>query len=435
MTDVALGLSLFAVAVLGACIGSFVNVLAYRLPKGQGIVFPPSGCPSCGTRLTAADNIPVLGWFLLKGRCRYCGDRISFGYPVVEAVTAALFTAWFSVCYLTALRPGMAIPGLDDTSLILLTHFVLLGGLVAASLVDARHFIVPLEIPWTVTAVAVVLLPLTAAVFPWSLLTPTDPGAIAEVYRDAVAVRGRVGGDVILSAMPFDRRPTLLFGGVGAMAGVLVASLLVRLRWLPRSFGGEAAEGPPAGAAGDSTEAAAAEPEAPETEGDEKETETAVHPRREMLKEALFLLFPVVGWVAATSVPIDYDGWPPAAERAAWVLAGVLTGYLTGGAVVWGVRLLGTAWLDKEAMGLGDAHLLAAVGAVGGWEVAVLAFFGAAFVALTYTVLAEGVGRLLRRRVRMIPYGPHIAVATVLVMVFREPIWAYMVAHFVSGPM
>lgn len=82
--------------VLGACIGSFLNVVVYRLPRGLSVWHPPSHCPHCHTRLRPWDNVPVLGWLWLRGRCRYCGAGIAPRYPLVEAATALWFAlAWW----------------------------------------------------------------------------------------------------------------------------------------------------------------------------------------------------------------------------------------------------------------------------------------------------------------------------------------------------
>jgi leader peptidase (prepilin peptidase) / N-methyltransferase len=78
-------------ALFGLLIGSFLNVVAWRLPRGESLVKPRSKCPGCGTQLAAYDNIPVFSWLVLRGRCRGCKTRISARYPVVEAVTAALY--------------------------------------------------------------------------------------------------------------------------------------------------------------------------------------------------------------------------------------------------------------------------------------------------------------------------------------------------------
>jgi leader peptidase (prepilin peptidase) / N-methyltransferase len=78
-------------ALFGLLIGSFLNVVAWRLPRGESLVKPRSKCPGCATQLKAYDNIPVFSWLMLRGRCRGCGEKISARYPIVEAVTAALY--------------------------------------------------------------------------------------------------------------------------------------------------------------------------------------------------------------------------------------------------------------------------------------------------------------------------------------------------------
>lgn len=86
--------SLF-VFMIGAAIGSFLNVVIYRLPAGESILAPPSHCPRCQERLAWHDNVPVLAWFWLRGRCRYCRGAIAFRYPLVEAIAGGLFLAVF----------------------------------------------------------------------------------------------------------------------------------------------------------------------------------------------------------------------------------------------------------------------------------------------------------------------------------------------------
>ncbi|NOY57174.1 MAG: prepilin peptidase [Actinobacteria bacterium] len=85
------------IALAGLMVGSFLNVVAYRIPLGLSVVNPPSACPHCGHPIRPWDNIPVLSWLLLGGRCRDCGERISIRYPLVEVFTAGVFgaSAWF----------------------------------------------------------------------------------------------------------------------------------------------------------------------------------------------------------------------------------------------------------------------------------------------------------------------------------------------------
>jgi leader peptidase (prepilin peptidase)/N-methyltransferase len=102
--------------VAGLAVGSFLNVVIHRLPRGESVVSPRSRCPGCGKQIRGADNIPVVSWLLLRGRCRDCGEPISPRYPIVEALTGALFaavvvsqdagdTTWLGLALVTALVP------------------------------------------------------------------------------------------------------------------------------------------------------------------------------------------------------------------------------------------------------------------------------------------------------------------------------------------
>ncbi|APW64132.1 prepilin peptidase [Paludisphaera borealis] len=77
--------------VVGSCVGSFLNVCVYRVPRGRSVLNPPSSCPCCGSSIRARDNVPVLGWIFLGGTCRDCGGRISIRYPLIELATGLLF--------------------------------------------------------------------------------------------------------------------------------------------------------------------------------------------------------------------------------------------------------------------------------------------------------------------------------------------------------
>ncbi len=92
MTD---GFFYLYIFLLGACIGSFLNVCIYRLPRDLSIVSPRSFCPGCRAPVRAYDNLPLLSYLLLRGRCRSCGAKISWRYPLVEAITGGLAVALF----------------------------------------------------------------------------------------------------------------------------------------------------------------------------------------------------------------------------------------------------------------------------------------------------------------------------------------------------
>jgi len=114
----------FVVAVCGALglvIGSFLNVVVWRVPRGESVVHPPSACPSCGARVRPRDNVPVVSWLLLRGRCRDCREPISARYPSVELLTGVLFAAtarlvgpsWELPAYLYLVAIGVALAFID----------------------------------------------------------------------------------------------------------------------------------------------------------------------------------------------------------------------------------------------------------------------------------------------------------------------------------
>lgn len=114
-------LALALIAVFGLLIGSFLNVVTWRVPRGEDIVKPPSHCPNCDHQLAWRDNIPVLSWLLLGGKCRYCGARISARYPATEILTAIVFAAlaliiginWSLPAYLWLGGAGIALAIID----------------------------------------------------------------------------------------------------------------------------------------------------------------------------------------------------------------------------------------------------------------------------------------------------------------------------------
>ena len=126
--DVPLPIVAAFTGILGAIIGSFLNVVIHRIPLEQSIVFPNSACPSCSTPLRAYDNIPILSYLILRGRCRSCRNPISIRYPVVEALTALLFVA-------VALRDGISYALPFDLAFV--------AALIALIFIDAEHMILP----------------------------------------------------------------------------------------------------------------------------------------------------------------------------------------------------------------------------------------------------------------------------------------------------
>jgi len=402
------------VFAVGACVGSLVNVLVYRLPRGLDVVRPTSRCPSCGTLLTWRENVPILGWLVLRGRCRFCRSSISPEYPAVEASVAGLFALLFLVCYAEggrflgvnfgAIQPEWARAGFAMTWPIFVVLLVLMSCVTAMILVDAKTYQIPLVLTWVPAAVAIIAHPSWA----WWI----------ERAGNARWMTPAPGWSWAL-ATPSPGSWWWIGGALGGTVGVAISNLLLARGLIGRSFADyEAWEREARAAAG----AEAADP------GVQMWIQYP-HARREMLRELVFLTPVIALGLAGGAIAARLAGpwtWNPALmsefpahEAPRWleVLAGVLLGYLVGGGLVWAVRILGSLAFGKEAMGLGDVHMLAAIGASLGWTDAIFVFFGATFVGVFWAILGVIGGGAFKRAM---PFGPFLGVAAILVW-FGKP--------------
>jgi leader peptidase (prepilin peptidase)/N-methyltransferase len=215
--------------MMGAVIGSFLNVVIVRLPKGESFVSPHSICRACGTPIRWFDNIPIASFLWLRGRCRQCGVAIAWRYPLVEGLTAALFL-------LTVWRIGWRIE--------LIPAWLFVAALVAIAAIDLEHQIIPdaITLPGIVVGF---LFSFIAASLPWldSLLGVLAGGGIPFVVI-VVSRGGMGGGDMKLGAMlgaflGYKLALVAIFSGVvlgGLVAGILLAKGL-RARKDPIPFG------------------------------------------------------------------------------------------------------------------------------------------------------------------------------------------------------
>ncbi|MGN8049335.1 prepilin peptidase [Curtobacterium sp. 22159] len=205
--------------VLGLAIGSFLNVVVYRVPAGMSVVAPPSACPRCGRSIRGRDNVPVLSWILLRGRCRDCSGPIPARYPLVETATAVLFVV-------VAVR---FLPAAGATGTALAGHVVLLAALlylmavsVALTLIDVDTHTLPNRIVLPMYPVLAVLLTVSSALTgDWTALLRAFGG---------LAV---LGGVYLLLALAVPRG--MGFGDV-KLAGAL-GLVLAYLGWGPLAVG------------------------------------------------------------------------------------------------------------------------------------------------------------------------------------------------------
>ncbi|MDD4736718.1 MAG: prepilin peptidase [Kiritimatiellae bacterium] len=267
--------TLFCVFLFGACVGSFLNVCVYRIPRDESVVKPRSHCPHCGKLIAWYDNVPVLSYLLLGAKCRHCGGRISPRYMLIELLVAVLFTlVW--LLYGLLERGGSYVMLLDPR---IPVYWLAMSGLVVATFVDFEHYIIP------------------------------------------------------------DR---ISLGGIAA--GLLLSGLLPQIH-------------------------------------------------------------------GTTSHVASFE-------------AGLI-GALAGGGLLWGVGFLGKLILKKEAMGMGDVKLLAAIGAFLGWQAVLFTVIISSFAGSIVGVSLIAVGD--KKWQSRLPYGPYIALGALLWMLWGSDWWmAYL---------
>lgn len=338
-----LGLPFWILAVFlfatGAICGSFLNVCVHRFPGEtgiwrsiKGITWPPSSCPRCKTFIRWHDNVPIVGWLALRGRCRDCKMWISPRYPIIELLNGVLFVLvyWMEVpqgyvvetsCLHTQFGP-MAHPGLGWMStstmfnLRYLLHIVLIESLIVASFIDLKLRIIP----------------------------------------DACTV------------------PALL---IAVIAHFAIGRLHLVPVWIEDPF----------------------------------------------TLRTLSEIFPWLGAPAEERVPEWIDAHPH------WHgLAVALAGAIVGGGVTLMVRVVGRWILKKEAMGDGDVVLMAVIGSFLGWQASLIVFAIAPVCALIVVVVQR-----LWRSQSVIPYGPYLSLATLVVLLNWQSLWQRTQQYFVAG--
>lgn len=405
------------VFAMGACVGSFLNVVVWRLPRGKSLISPPSHCPKCQTKLSWRDNIPVFGWIFLKGKCRYCSKPISARYPIIEFICGALFMGYYVAFYMLHIGPyvlefqkgiagmsGRHVPVFSTTIVEGWPTYVmsmwLIASLLAASLIDAELFIIPLQIPWIC--------------------------AVVGLAGHALFDRANLPGNLI-------QHPGSLQGliGLGGGVGLVVGMILFVFGVIPQSF--------PKGEPAPEVDAIVAEKmkDQPKEEMDQGDQEpppsmTPIQIRMEILKELLFILPVIVGFAALVvckrTMP-GFSAWVDQAMGNEWVsgLAGASFGAMVGAGLVWGARILGTMWFGRIAMGLGDVHLMFGIGAIVGASQATLVFFGAPFMAIVV-----GLWGFITRKQHELPYGPYLSMAAAVMLLIHQPIESYLSPGFIG---
>ena len=371
----------------GCCIGSFLNVVIYRLPRDKSIVSPPSACPSCGKHIRFYDNIPLISWLVLRQKCRYCKAPVSARYFVIEFLTGIVFLGLFILYFRSNVRATIPLFSQGGWFIYLL-HIILLAAFIAASAIDLELWIIPLCVCWFVTAAGFI------------------GSAVGVFVIDPAVIRQN-------SLLPV-ASPTIGALVVGAAIGLAVSLVLMVTGLVKRSYESQ-----------ESRTENNAEQKENETKNDSSEKPEMIQDenfnhRLEAFREIIFLL-PIIifalgaYWLSAHVEPIriwwsDFSQVPFVAG-----LLGSVWGYFIGCGIVWGIRIFGTLGFGKEAMGLGDVHLMGAAGAVLGPVSVVVAFFVAPFFGLAWAGF-----HMFFKKIRQIPYGPFLSLGIFVVMILHD---------------
>lgn len=455
-------------AALGLCIGSFLNAVIFRLPRNRSLSNPLwSFCPYCRKRIAWYDNLPVLSFLLLRGRCRQCGVPISTRYVIIEAAMAVIVLMLVDAFLIGRIRTGLSDSafGLTDRLAadwpLLLAHVILFACLLPMSVIDLEHYWVDIRFTNLATLAGVALHTFWTPRHSADWLRPWD--TTAAMCLSALLAIGLFG--IVLTcltssnnedseepgcdepvlpsadALPRPRRPPPSLASPSRAAGWIAVLILILLLiglwsdesgWMNLRHTGRALI--PlifffALIVRESTVVRASDKQIVEAIQEER------HSARRMVLAELGLLSPAVlgAWIAwllmhhpavaeafhqALRGEIRMGGsvllrhWTPLAGAAT-----AISGYLIAGAIGWTVRIVFTLAFGKEAFGTGDIHMMAAAGCIAGWPVVALGFFltcGIAMLGWTAT--------LPFKRSRAVPLGPWLSLSFLTVTVFYDPI-------------
>ncbi len=443
---------LTAVALVGGCIGSFLNVVIYRTARGLSVRDPArSFCPGCGATIAWCDNVPILSYLLLGGRCRRCRMTISIRYPLVEGLTILLFLLAYDTFFLGRVRPGFT--SVPTDWLVFLAHVVLIGALIVTSAIDMEGYWIDVSITYGVVVVGAVThafwTPASSAGFPrpWPVTAAGATAAVIGMVMSAFLENHRrveppnEAETEDHSIPPLSRsasRAQQIWAWLilGVIAGWFFLAAVDAGRWDdPEGFGLRTAL--VVLSCFVMMVVAGMNPTVADEEIVEAIHEERFTARRVAMSELLWLSPAIVlGVLAMIGVAWTERGgaaWRQMLDWAPWggtwrPVLGVTTalgGFVVAGAVGWGVRILFTLLLGKEAFGLGDVHLMGAAGAVAGWPVVVIGFFLACPFAICAVIIW-----LLRKRSRAVWFGPWLSLGVVVAMAAYGPIAARFGASY-----
>ncbi len=434
-------------SALGLCLGSFLNVVIYRLPMGLALSSPVwSFCPNCQNRIAWYDNLPVLSYFRLRGRCRNCWQPISPRYPLVELMTAILVILLLDRFFIGAAQSTWDYVDLNwklgDDWPAYLAHVILFSSLMAMSAIDIQFYWVDIRFTHFAAAAGVLLHAVWSPTESHAWITPPHGTAIATTSAFAgfalvwivLQFTTHHPPETEIADGPPDETNTTKQKPAARLALWLTGALFLALLFFAGAEEVGANPVPYALRAGavllfffliivyEASHVRDADTEI--VEAIESEAPAA---RRMTLVELATLLPGVfagcgVLWWAYTSQPAA-EGWSCVMQWKPWgetwqPIQGIVTainGYVIAAGIGWAIRIVANLVYGKEAFATGDIHMMAAAGCVIGWQMVLLGFVLACFLAVV-----AWVALLPFKKTRAIPLGPWLWIGFLTAVVYRE---------------
>ncbi|MBR4674473.1 MAG: prepilin peptidase [Victivallales bacterium] len=360
--------------ILGSCIGSFMNVVVWRLPRGESLLYPPSHCPKCGHAIRPWENIPIISWLCLKARCSNCHLPISIKYPLGEGATGLLFAFLWMRIFQRGL-PLECIP----------TFFFLGGALLAAALIDAEHRFIPDQVTYSGILFALLM----AIVLPsgrLALLPQPNPHAGTLIFT---------GVKTMLLNWRFDLTPhplttALIDCTLGAAMGYAILALFA---WSTRRLFGNVSK--------------SFRKPVPAT----------------ITKEGIRLHNTFRAWedvLDSIGDTLIIHGTLPSEKNIAKITANAKGFSIDGKSSPWEATSKKEIKIERiattrDVIGYGDVKLLAMIGAFLGADATIYILLTAALLAIFYAIASM---LFHRRFIPSLPFGPFLAIATLLWMLF-----------------
>lgn len=401
--------------IFGGVVASFLTVVMDRLPRGKSIIKPRSHCESCGHMLSWHENLPIFGYLRLRGKCASCGKKIPFHLFMNELLIAIGFALVFMLYFMV--NPNHPVIGrlvppyfvslqLPYGWPIYILHMALFSALLAMTVIDFRTYTIPIEITWFVTVLALLI----------HTMLPIWPAGHVILPLDRSPIMPGVASSSLAHWVIPLATPPVFAAALGGLLGIVIASLLLRKGVLRYGF-----------------------IDFDLFVGEDDDITAYPNSRRELEWEFDYLAIVGLAMTAGYLIGLHWQHLTINTGFPLWcaALGGSLTGYFMGVGLIWGIRLFGTFLFGKEAMGLGDAHLLGCVGAVLGWADPILIFLLAPFLAMFGMLIGSILGSFFKGFRRVLPYGPWLALATLIVAFgdwWIEPFLSRLFKHPINLP-